>query len=82
MEEIGNIVVSELGLGSSLKIGREGPSVSNHLVYFLFLLSWILQYIRVLSFIVRFAIATRPNFWIFFCCGTRWALTTLKKLIL
>lgn len=51
MEEIGNIVVGELGLGSSLKIGREGPSVSNHLVYFLFLLSWILQYIRVLSFI-------------------------------
>lgn len=43
-------MVYELGLESVLKIGlsvisgREGPSTSNHLVYLVFLLSFILQY--------------------------------------
>ena len=48
MEKIGNIVVSELGLESSSQDWK-GPSTLNHLVYLVFLLSFIFQYIRILS---------------------------------
>lgn len=43
MEKIGNIVVSELGFKSS------SQSTLNHLVYLEFLLSFIFQYIQILS---------------------------------
>lgn len=65
MEEIGNIVVSELGLGSSLKIGRCQVS---RITWFIFYF-YYLGYYNIFGFyhlFVRFAIATRPNFWIFF----------------